>query len=213
MDTWDDMDFWQTGEWQACEEKINDLELAGVRLCPSDGDWFASFDAVPLSQVRVAILGQDPYPNPDFATGCAFDIPRSALHFPPTLVNIFKELEADMHYQVPTTGSLHKWMQQGVFLWNVIPVCVEGKSMSCDWIEWELLNKEIIERLSEKGVVHAFLGQVARAYTVYAKNCPVIETSHPSPRGSLNSSVPFNGSRLFSTINSKLKGPKIDWRL
>lgn len=218
---WPELKFWSSGEWQVAEEKLNDLRRKHTVVNPSINNLFRALDLVKLSEVRVAFLGQDPYPSHDLATGLAFSIPDIIKSFPPTLNCIFDEYESDLHLPRPKSGSLEGWAKQGVLLWNVIPTCTAGHSLSHDWAEWFFLTTEIIEKLKEKGVVFVFLGTRARAYASLVKeasNCITIETSHPSPRASLRSrtTYAFRGSRLFSRINDALNTlglETIDWRL
>lgn len=215
------LNYWQTGEWQVVNERLKDMEKAHVRYNPRRVDLFRSLSALPLSSVRVAIIGQDPYPQSQYATGQAFSIPRDieTTSFPPTLNTILKEYCSDLHYPLPLCGDLSEWGRRGVLLWNAVPSCRAGESLSHDWDEYSFLTKEIITKLSDKGgVVFAFLGSVARRYVsdVDPTKNAVVVTSHPSPRGQLHSKVPFTGSRLFSTINDKLADlgqTTIDWRL
>jgi uracil-DNA glycosylase len=205
-----ELDYWDSGEWQVVEERLDDMDKKGILYCPGKDKLFAVLDLLPMDSVRCVILGQDPYPDPKFATGIAFSIPKEQKEFPPTLANIVSEYSKDLHYPYPTTGDLTPWVKQGVLLWNVIPSCGVGRSMSHDWPEWAYLTQEIISKLAERDVVFAALGQVAQRYT---KELDALEFSHPSPRGNYSSIHPFLGSRLFSTINGKLKGNPIDWRL
>lgn len=218
--TWDDMNFWDTGEWQALEERLEDRRRAGVIDNPNKENLFAALDITEFQDVRVVFAGQDPYPEHRLATGLAFSIPKGIRKFPPSLDNIFAELSRDLHTgETPKSGDLSKWAKQGVLLWNVIPTCEDGKSMShAGWDEWQFLTKEIFERLSERRIVFALIGSVAREYAKYINQeaSAVIEVSHPSPRGQKFGRHPFVGSRIFTTINDKLneKGLKvIDWRL
>jgi uracil-DNA glycosylase len=216
--TWDYLDFWDSGEWQAIQERYEDFDKKGTICNPLRQNLFRALDDCPLASTRVAFFGQDPYPDPQYATGLAFSIPKDAKTFPPTLLNIFKEMcDNDLHYPFPSSGCLEPWVAQGVLLWNVIPSCTAYASMSHDWPEWEFLNKEIIEKLNDNGVVCVFFGGVAREYAKLVKDSNnVIEVSHPSPRGSLNAKHPFEGSRIFSRVNEKLRNvgfSAIDWRL
>ncbi len=213
------LNFWKSGEYQVISERIDDIRKSGLSVCPLKKDMLkAPFKETDYDTVKVAILGQDPYPNPEHAMGISFtipdDVPRN--RWPPTLLNVLKEYQDDLHYPEPATGSLLSWCKQGVFLWNVVPTCTAYKSLShLDWLEYEELNKEVIGKLREKGCLLVFLGGTARRY------CPsdydfVYLLSHPSPRGSLKSRTPFQGSRIFTTINTKLasKGVQpINWRL
>lgn len=215
---WKDLHYWQTGEWQVVEEKLDDLKKARTLFNPDRKNLFRSLKETPYADCRVAIYGQDPYPNHQHATGIALSIPDSIKVFPPTLTEVYREYQRDLSLEPPTVGNLTPWAKQGVLLWNVIPSCTAGHSLSHDWTEYTYLTKEITEELSAKGIVFVFLGMKARQYKQFVdqdKNF-VIETSHPSPRGSLSSKVPFVGSRLFSRINDYLvqqKKTPIEWRL
>lgn len=216
---WNELKFWETGECQVIEERLDDLDKAGISYNPDRSNLFRALDETPYEKVKAVILGQDPYPEKQNATGIAFSIPKNVKVFPQTLQNIFREYCEDLHYREPVHGDLSKWVSQGVLLWNVIPTCLTGKPLShYVWTEWSYLTKEILEKLSEKGIVFAALGGVAREYVKYidaSKNI-IIETSHPSPRGVLAKKNSFFGSRLFSTINAhlvRLGHSPIDWRL
>lgn len=218
MNTWKELSYWQTGEWQTVEENLDELVRSKHVVNPPRKHLFACMDACPLDQTKVAIMGQDPYPDHKLATGIAFSIPADGVSIPPTLNTIFDELESDLHIPRPTTGCLEGWTSRGVLLWNVVPSCTAGHSLSHDWVEYEPLTKEIIEVLNDRNVVFCFLGSRARAYasSVDDTRNVVIETSHPSPRGSLKAKTPFLGSRIFSRINEglvKLKKDPIDWRI
>jgi uracil-DNA glycosylase len=215
---WDDFNFWDTGEWQTIEEKLDDLERSNIVYNPERELLFSAMDVVDFDRVRVAIIGQDPYPNHALATGLAFDVPKSCKLLPPTLVNILREYCDDLHYPEPKNGCLEKWCDNGVLLWNSIPTCEANKSLSHrGWDEWTFLTKEIIERLSERGIVFVFLGSVARENVKYVKEpAKYLELSHPSPRGSRLGNSPFLGSRMFSHVNQLLNEQglePIEWRL
>lgn len=218
------LDYFNTGEWQVCDERLRDLEKTNrpVRegYNPGRQNLFRALRLVPPDKVKVAIIGQDPYPDSRFATGVAFSIPADipTSEYPQTLNTIFSEYCADLHYPQPSTGNLESWCERGVLLWNAIPSTKTGSSLSQDWSEYEPLTREIVTKLSEKGITYALLGQVARRYLdcIDLRNNNVVLTSHPSPRGSRNSRNPFQGSRLFSAINDKLinNGQEmIDWKL
>lgn len=218
--------FFSSGEWQVVNEHLKDLEKTSRPY--SDG-WNPGrallFDALrrtPLEKVKVAIIGQDPYPTRAHATGLAFSIPSSIQpeDYPITLRTILTEYQNDLGYPMPSSGDLSTWAERGVLLWNAIPSCRSGASLSHDWRggEWDLLTKEIVTLLSERGTTFALLGQIAKRHlpAINLTNNNVIITSHPSPRGNMNSKSAFTGSRLFSTINDKLvnNGQEIiDWKL
>ena len=214
------LNFWQSGEWQVCNEKLKGMEKAGIKFNPTRELLFDALRRTQPGDVQVAIIGQDPYPQAQYATGRAFAIPShfGPDEFPPTLRTIFKEYCSDLGYPFPHTGDLQRWTDQGVLLWNAIPVTRTGESLSLDWEEWSWLTREIIQRLSGRGIIFVFLGAVSRRYVQYvdSTNNKVIVTSHPSPRGTKFSKTPFEGSRIFSTINAHLNAQglePIDWKL
>jgi uracil-DNA glycosylase len=219
-----DLKYFETGEWQVCDERLKDLEKVSLPgfpgYNPGRKHLFEALRRTPSSEVKVAIIGQDPYPDKRFATGLAFSIPGDYLpaDWPPTLKTFLGEYSSDLRLPLPDRGDLGRWASAGVLLWNVIPSVSRAGPMSHDWREYEGLTREIIGVLSKKGVVFAFLGQVARRYVsgIDLRNNHILTTSHPSPRGSINSRTPFVGSRLFSTINDRLTDlgqSPIDWRL
>lgn len=217
---WPDLRWWDSGERQVVEEKIDELEASGHVCNPKKDLLYEALRTVREEDCRVCIVGQDPYPNPAFATGVAFSVPAGVKedNFPSTLRIILQEYAADTHNVFPSCGELSRWISQGVLLWNAIPSVQSGAPLSNDWVEWDSLHSEIVARLSARGVVFALLGAVARDRTtgIEEKRNRVIVTGHPSRRGNINSKVPFTGSRLFSTINAKLRELKkepIDWCL
>lgn len=222
-----DLKFFDSGEWQVCDERLKDLEkinrpigLQGYN--PRRHDLFRSLRTLPSGEVRCCIVGQDPYPGLKFSTGIAFSIPNTIQQseWPPTFITFIKEYCKDLGHPMPSSGDLSKWNspEGGVLLWNAVPSCRTGTSLSHDWDEWSYLTREVINTLTKKGIVFALLGQVARRYSylINDTNNHLITLSHPSPRGSMASKTPFIGSRLFSTINDRLNDlalPTIDWKL
>jgi uracil-DNA glycosylase len=220
MNPWS-LKYWDSGEYQAAREKLDDDQKAGFVVNPDRKSMFRSLSLTPEKAVRCVIMGQDPYPQHVHATGVAFSIPRSVppREFPPTLRTFLTEYSDDLGYGMPSHGCLEDWCSQGVLLWNAIPSCREGQSLSHDWRgrEWLNLTSEIVERLNRKGIVFALLGTVARSFRdMVSEPSRLIECSHPSPRGSLRSNLPFVGSRLFSRINAnliELGMEAVDWRI
>lgn len=213
---WTHMPFWKSGEWQVIQERLQEP------YNPGKTHLFRPMSDLSPHEIKVAVFGQDPYPDPSVPTGTAFDIMHTTEKIPPSFVNLLKEYVSDLGYPYPTNVDLSAWIFQGVFLWNVIPTCTPGKSMSHDWPEWEGLNRDLISLITKAtepygGVVWVFLGSVARRYTKFvSQDDPVLEYSHPSPRGAHSGKSPFIGSRMFSTINGKLSEigrPTINWRL
>jgi uracil-DNA glycosylase len=201
---WEDMKWWNSGECQVIEERLDALDHSGLVYCPQRQSLCRALELTPIERCTVAIIGQDPYPETKYATGIAFSIPSGFRKYPPTLNIIYQELLNDLKVS-RKSGSLEAWCKQGVLLWNAIPSCLAGKSLSHDWDEYRYLTQEVIQTLAEKGIVFAFLGGRARAYApLVGEGNVVIETGHPSPRGNLSSRTPFSGSRLFSRINAGL---------
>lgn len=217
--TWDEMDYWQSGEWQVVQEKLDDLDIKKIAYNPKREDLFNALDAIPFDKVRVMFLGQDPYPESRHATGLAFDVPPTVKKLPPTSQNILAEYASDLGSEAPKTGSLRVWSERGVLLWNVIPSCKAGEPLSHNWLEWEFLTKEIVEKLSGQGnLVFVNFGSVARHFcgSIDQTSNRVLNLSHPSPRGQITGRFSFKGSKPFTKINTlleELKQDKIDWRL
>lgn len=222
IEDWDQLRWWNSGEKQVIDEKLRDLDKRKVPWCPGSKNIYRVLDLVRPADIRCVLIGQDPYPNPVFATGIAFSIPPELTVYPPTLAMMIKELQADVPGFKIKNGDLTPWTKQGVLLWNAIPTCEVGKSNSHHLPEYEFLTGEILNELSwYRDVVFVALGSTAREYLKYVfdkpwSNSRCLWTSHPSPRGNMNSQKPFLGSRIFSTINLNLtemgKQP-IDWRL
>ncbi len=217
--SWEDLRFFNSGEWQVVEERLDDLRVAGLSCCPAREDLFNALDLCPFSKCKVMVMGQDPYPQSEHAMGIAFSVPRLVKVLPPSLRIILDEYVHDLHYDPPMNGDLTDWAKQGVLLWNSIPSCTAGQSLSHDWPEWKCLTEEIIRELSSKGIVFALVGGHARKYAKSLKdlpNCRVLEVDHPSPLAMRTGKKPFTGSRLFTSINDLLNQiglEPVDWRL
>lgn len=213
---WAHLKYWESGEWHVVKERLQKLSDGNVSWNPGPDNLFANLNALDLTRVKVVIVGQDPYPNPDHAMGHAFSIPAHIKHYPPSLAMIVKELQFDCENFTFSNGSLLPWVKQGVLLWNAYPSCLSWRSLSHNWPEWEPLTIELLKSLEFK--VTCFFGAGAKSFSKYVdedKN-DILWTSHPSPRGQIRAKNPFFGSRIFSTINAKLeefKAGRIDWRL
>lgn len=212
MKHWYELRFWTDGAWDMADWR---LKQEDDNFCPGRGCLWLSMELTPLEDVRVIIMGQDPYPNPALAMGLFASVPnlvRQAI--PPTLRTIFDEYVNDLHLPRPTTTDLSPWAKQGVFLWNAYPTCKPWESMSHEWKEWERLTREIVDTLDERECVFVFMGAKARQYaSCISSRDRAIETSHPSPRGCASGSNAFRGSRVFTRINDLLGTNPIDWRL
>lgn len=224
MNGWDQLPFWLSEDWLNVQSRLADEMGDKIRVCPAPDSIFRALDEVPFNEVRVAIVGQDPYPNPACATGLAFSIPKDLAYIPPTLRTILREYSDDLHLPVPAHGDLSSWCRSGVLLWNALPTCRAFASLSHDWPEWRRLTDEVVERLCKRGVVIVLVGAIARRHAETVNYYELVNpganvcitVSHPSPRGRHQGRSPFVGSRLFSKINAgcvSLGYEKIDWRL
>lgn len=173
---------------------------------PSGSAIFTAFDLCPFDQVRVVILGQDPYHGPGQAHGLCFSVPEGIPH-PPSLINIFKELENDIGKAYPKSGNLSHWANQGVLLLNATLTVRAGQAGSHQNRGWETFTDAVIAGLSAKtsGVVFLLWGNYAKKKGKHIDRSKhlVLEAGHPSPL-SANRGLWF-GNRYFSQANAYLK--------
>ncbi len=169
----------------------------------------------PYEEVKVVIIGQDPYHNYHQAHGLAFSVEQGAL--PPSLKNIYKELVSDLNIDYPKTGNLTKWAKQGVLLLNTVLTVEVHQPLSHKNQGWETFTLEIVKRINEKisPVVFILWGAHAQKFQIYInhKNHHIITSVHPSP---LSASRGFFGSKPFSKTNQFLIEhhiKPIDWSL
>ncbi len=187
----------------------------GAVIFPPGGQIFRAFELCPLPALKVVILGQDPYHGYGQATGLSFSVPAN-VPAPPSLKNIFKEIESDLGIQMSGSPDLTPWAEQGVLLLNTVLTVRAGEPTSHSRIGWQEFTDAVIRTISERcdGVVFMLWGNYARskAALIDSSRHFVLEAAHPSPlaRGA------FFGCRHFSKANnlliSKGKTP-IDWRL
>ena len=189
-------------------------EKAQKTVYPQSQDILAALNLTPFDQVKVVILGQDPYHGPNQAHGLCFSV-KPGVKIPPSLVNIFKELKDDLGITPPTHGCLGAWGKQGVLLLNNVLTVEDGKAGSHHLKGWEQFTDKIIELLNEKkeNLVFILWGSPAqkKAQKVDSKKHFIIKSVHPSP---LSSYRGFFGSKPFSQTNTYLnsKGIKpINW--
>jgi uracil-DNA glycosylase len=175
---------------------------------------FNAFDQTPFDKVSVVILGQDPYHNPGQAMGLSFSVP-DGVKPPPSLVNIYKELNKDIGMPIPTTGNLTKWAQQGVLLLNAALTVRANEPASHSKIGWMEFTDEVIKIISnqKKEVVFILWGNFAQQKQILidATKHKILKAAHPSPLSAYNG---FFGCKHFSSANQYLteknKNP-IDW--
>lgn len=193
-----------------------DEEYAQKTIYPPREDVFTCFTSCPLQDVKVVILGQDPYHQPLQAHGLCFSV-RKGVPVPRSLKNIYRELKDDLGVDAPSHGCLLEWARQGVFLMNTVMTVREGEAYSHNKKGWEVFTDTVISVLNEQeqGIVFVLWGNHAqkKARLITGAQHRIIQSAHPSP---LSASRGFFGSKPFSTINTCLKElgrTPIDWRL
>ncbi len=186
------------------------------QIYPKSSEIFAAFDHTKFQNVKVVILGQDPYHGPGQAHGLCFSV-RPDVKLPPSLLNIYKELQADLGIPRADHGCLLSWADQGVLLLNAVLTVEDGRPASHQNRGWEKFTDQVIDRLNtqRENLVFVLWGAYAQKKGQFIDRSKhlVIESVHPSP---LSASRGFLGSRPFSKINSYLekKGiAPIDWTL
>ena len=191
-------------------------EVSQHRVYPPGRLIFNAFDRCPFDRVRVVILGQDPYHGPGQAHGLSFSV-LPGVEPPPSLLNIFKELQTDLGCRIPNNGCLKPWADHGVLLLNTVLTVREHQANSHHGQGWETFTDRIIELLNEREKPMAFIlwGSPARRKKAMITNPRhyIVESPHPSP---LSASRGFFGSRPFSRVNQFLEScgeTPIDWQL
>ena len=187
---------------------------AGHAYQPSGDRVFRAFER-PLADVRVLIVGQDPYPNPSHPVGLSFAVAPEVRPLPPSLVNIYKELEADLGHAPVAHGDLTAWADQGVMLLNRVLTVRPGDSNSHRGRGWEEVTSCAISALAARGgpCVAILWGSAAQTLKPLLGPVPWVESAHPSP---LSAHRGFLGSTPFGRVDRMLQeqgGEPVDWRL
>lgn len=194
---------------------LHQEKAAGATIFPPGSQIFRAFDLTPVKNVKVVILGQDPYHGPGQAHGLSFSVPHG-VPAPPSLKNIFKEIETDLGVRMSGCPNLEKWASQGVLLLNAVLTVRSGEAASHSKIGWEQFTDAVIKYVSDncEGVVFMLWGNFARTKSALIDHSRhhVLEAAHPSPlaRGA------FFGCRHFSRANEALISSgrtPIDWQL
>ena len=201
--------------WRSLIGFVND-ERAKGKVFPNNDDVFRALHLTPYKDVKVVILGQDPYHNDGQAMGLSFSVPDGVL-LPPSLQNIYKELSNDLGFVPPTSGDLTKWAKQGVLLLNAVLTVRAHQAASHQGKGWEAFTDAVLKAVSDKEdhVVFILWGGFARkkkSHIDISKHT-VIESAHPSP---LSAYAGFFGSKPFSKANAALQAHgqiPIDWSL
>lgn len=191
-------------------------EYSNNVVYPSPEDLFNAFHYTPLSKVKAVILGQDPYHNQGQAHGLSFSV-KPGVAIPPSLVNIYKELEDDLGCYIPNNGYLKKWAEQGVLLLNTVLTVRAHEANSHQGKGWEKFTDAVIEAVNreDRPIVFILWGRPAQMKKSMLNNPKhlILEAPHPSP---LSSYRGFFGSKPFSKTNIYLKGNgvnTIDWQI
>jgi uracil-DNA glycosylase len=195
-------------------------KAAGKAIFPKGGEWFRALDLTALEEVRVVILGQDPYHGPGQAHGLCFSV-QPGVRTPPSLVNIYKELESDLGVPRAPHGFLDHWAKQGVLLLNSVLTVQSGNAASHQGRGWERFTDAVIRLVNAqpRPIVFMLWGSYAQKKAAFVDSVDrggrhlVLKAAHPSP---LSAHSGFFGSRHFSKANAFLKehGEKvIDWAL
>ena len=215
--SWDDLtaDFWSSTEGLALSTFLAARRAQGATIYPPEP--LRALQLTAPDQVRVVVLGQDPYHGAGQAEGLAFSV-APGVKPPPSLRNIFQELERDLGLPAPSNGSLVRWAQQGVLLLNTCLTVEDGQPASHAKRGWEALTDRIIERCSASGQAKVFLlwGAHAqkKAVLVDAGRHQVLLANHPSPLSARRGPFPFIGCGHFSQTNAWLMeqgSPAISW--
>ena len=190
-------------------------KAAGKKIFPPGSQIFRAFDLTPVDKLKVVILGQDPYHGPGQAHGLSFSVPAN-MPAPPSLKNIFKEIESDLGVKMSGYPNLEKWASQGVLLLNAVLTVQSGAAASHSKRGWAEFTDAVIKYISDncEGVVFLLWGNFARGKSALIDHARhhVLEAAHPSPlaRGA------FFGCRHFSQTNALLESQgktPIDWQL
>ena len=196
--------------------KFVQSEYKRVTVFPPKNEVFKAFRYTPYKDLKVVILGQDPYHGEGEAEGLSFSV-KKGIKKPPSLNNIFKELHDDLGYPIPIDGSLIPWAKQGVLLLNAVLTVIKDKAASHKDIGWEKFTDFVIKKINEKSdpVVFILWGNFARSKKklITNKKHLIIESAHPSPLSAYNG---FFGSHPFSRTNDFLEKNNIkpiNWQI
>ncbi len=195
---------------------LREEKAAGKIIYPASSNWFSAFNETPFDQVKVVILGQDPYHGPRQAHGLCFSV-LPGVAIPPSLRNMYKELQSDLGIQPPEHGCLTHWSRQGVLLLNATLTVEQGDAGAHQGRGWEQFTDRAVQILNERreGLVFMLWGSYAqkKGALIYTSKHLVLKAPHPSP---LSAYRGFLGCRHFSQANDYLQNRgvvPIDWRL
>lgn len=208
MQSW--QNFLQQQQQQEYFEQIQNYvanaRQQGKVVYPPEDDVFSAFTATPLDQVKVVILGQDPYHGPDQAHGLSFSV-KPGVKTPPSLANMYKELATDIDgFTIPDHGYLQSWAEQGVLLLNTVLTVEQGNAHSHAKIGWETFTDKVIEHIDQEceGVIFLLWGAHAqkKGKKINTQKHHILKSAHPSP---LSAYRGFFGCQHFSQTNTLLQ--------
>lgn len=209
-------DYLRSEPMQGLSAFLRERRAKGARIYPPGPQIFAAFDATPLDAVKVVILGQDPYHGPGQAHGLCFSV-RPGVPVPPSLDNIFKEIQRDLGIARPAHGCLTPWAQRGVLLLNAVLTVEEGRAGAHQGKGWEGFTDHVVDTLNREreGLVFLLWGSYAQAKgkVIDPRRHRVLKAPHPSP---LSAHRGFLGCGHFSATNDYLSRhgqAPIDWSL
>lgn len=201
---------------QGLQQFLSQRKAAQVSIYPRASQWFHALECTPLDQVRVVILGQDPYHQPGQAQGLSFSV-MPGVKIPPSLRNIYKEIHSDLGIPAAPHGCLESWAKQGVLLLNAVLTVEDSRANAHQGQGWELFTDRIIELVNEQSAPAVFMlwGSYAqkKGAKIDASKHLVLKAPHPSP---LAAHRGFFGCKHFSLANHWLDSQgrgQIDWRL
>jgi uracil-DNA glycosylase len=201
--------------FEGIRQFLHNEKKAGKVIFPPGQQIFQAFSLTPVDQLKVVILGQDPYHNPGEAMGLCFSVPEG-VKVPPSLNNIYKELRNDLNCEIPNHGNLTAWARQGVLLLNAFLTVEQNKPLSHSKIGWQLFTDAVISHISDKleGKVFLLWGNFAKAKSalINPERHLVLTSPHPSPLAGNG----FYNNHHFSKANDYLKTRKstgIDWQI
>ncbi|KGJ89371.1 uracil-DNA glycosylase [Thalassotalea sp. ND16A] len=207
----------QRDYFQALLAEIARQRQQGIEIYPMDEDIYNAFELTPFTDIKVVIIGQDPYHGPGQAHGLSFSV-RAGVKVPPSLVNMYKELDNDQaNFHIPCHGDLSYWAEQGVLLLNTVLTVQKGNAHSHAKLGWEKFTDRVIELINEQkqGVVFMLWGAHAqkKGKHIDTDNHHVLTSVHPSP---LSAYRGFFGCKHFSRANDYLLSQQqqpIDWQI
>ena len=193
-------------EWQSAlfgvKKSFSEIELKLMNeVITPDYENVMRALTVPISTIRVVIIGQDPYPRPGYAQGLAFSVAPTVSPLPPSLKNIFKELASDYRGEIPKNGDLSHWADQGVLLLNRILTTRIGEPLSHANFGWQSITDEVARILGSRSVAAILWGSSAQELAQFFAKDLTISSPHPSP---LSAYRGFFGSKPFSGVNQIL---------